>query len=127
MRNKNRAFVLDIETTASQIKGIIAGCDYFIGCRMHALIAAISSTVPTLCLAYSSKVMEVIGKDLDCHHVIDVRRIGPDEFEQQCINHLEQVISNSSDISSKLSEAIKQVRKKSEQNIILLFKLMQGS
>jgi len=38
-----------------ELKGIISRCDYFIGARTHATIAALSSTVPTLLLGYSLK------------------------------------------------------------------------
>jgi colanic acid/amylovoran biosynthesis protein len=47
-----------------EIKYIIGRCDFFIGSRMHACIAALSQCVPTACLAYSRKfigVMESIG------------------------------------------------------------------
>ena len=38
------------------IKGYIAGLDFFVGARMHATIAAISSGVPVVPIAYSRKV-----------------------------------------------------------------------
>lgn len=47
-----------------EIKYIIGQCDFFLGSRMHACIAALSQTVPAVCLAYSRKfvgVMESIG------------------------------------------------------------------
>ena len=122
MHNKNRAFVLDMKTTAPQIKGIISLCNYFIGCRMHALIAALSSSVPTLALAYSPKTMQLIHKDLDYAHVIDARKINSYDFIQICISYLRQIISNSSHVNSKLSKTIKKIQKRSEININLLFK-----
>jgi len=48
----------------SEIKYIIGLCDFFIGSRMHACIAALSQCVPTVGIAYSRKfrgVMESIG------------------------------------------------------------------
>lgn len=50
----------------SQIKYIIGFCDFFIGSRMHACIAALSQNIPTVSIAYSKKfvgVMETIGID----------------------------------------------------------------
>jgi polysaccharide pyruvyl transferase WcaK-like protein len=46
------------------IKHIIGSCDFFIGSRMHACIAAVSQGVPAVSLAYSDKflgVMETMG------------------------------------------------------------------
>jgi colanic acid/amylovoran biosynthesis protein len=40
---------------AAQLKDVIARCDYFIGARTHATIAALSSAVPTLSISYSVK------------------------------------------------------------------------
>ena len=48
----------------SEIKGLIARFDAFVACRMHAGIAALSSNVPTLMVAWSSKydgLMEEMG------------------------------------------------------------------
>jgi polysaccharide pyruvyl transferase WcaK-like protein len=48
----------------SEIKYVIGLCDFFIGSRMHACIAAISQHVPAVAIAYSDKfmgVMETIG------------------------------------------------------------------
>lgn len=40
---------------ASQIKGVIANLRFFIGARTHATIAALSSKIPTISIAYSVK------------------------------------------------------------------------
>ena len=50
------------------IKRIIGRCDFFIGSRMHACIAALSQCIPAVTIAYSRKfigVMETIGVE-DC-------------------------------------------------------------
>jgi polysaccharide pyruvyl transferase WcaK-like protein len=63
----------------SEIKHIIGQCDFFIGSRMHACIAALSQYVPAVAIAYSDKfqgVFETAGVDA---LVADVRRT--DEFE----------------------------------------------
>ena len=47
-----------------EIKYVIGQCDFFLGSRMHACIAALSQCIPAACLAYSRKfigVMESIG------------------------------------------------------------------
>ena len=46
-----------------RLKGIIAGCSFFVGSRTHATIAAYSSCVPTLVLGYSVK-SRGIARDL---------------------------------------------------------------
>ena len=48
---------------AAQLKYVIAQLDFFIGARTHATLAALSSCIPTLSLAYSVKAVG-INKDL---------------------------------------------------------------
>jgi colanic acid/amylovoran biosynthesis protein len=61
---------------APQTKQLIAGCRYFIGARTHATIAAMSSGVPTLSIAYSVKARG-INLDLFGHerYVLDTRQL----------------------------------------------------
>jgi len=62
-----------------EIKGVIGECDFFIGSRMHACIAALSQGVPCVGVAYSMKfagVFETVGvRDW----VVDGRSVGNDE------------------------------------------------
>lgn len=45
----------------NEIKHIIGQCDFFIGSRMHACIAALSQNVPAVAVAYSDKFVGVMG------------------------------------------------------------------
>jgi colanic acid/amylovoran biosynthesis protein len=57
-----------------ELKALIGRCDFFIGSRMHACIAALSQCVPAVGLAYSTKflgVFESIGME---ELVIDLRK-----------------------------------------------------
>jgi len=63
-RYNNRLYLARGKYDQSEVKYIIGLCDFFIGSRMHACIAALSQAVPTVPLAYSKKfigVMETIG------------------------------------------------------------------
>ena len=63
-RYGGRILIAGGEYNQSEIKYIIGLCDFFIGSRMHACIAALSQNVPTVSIAYSSKfigVMQTIG------------------------------------------------------------------
>lgn len=86
----------------NEIKYIIGMCDFFVGARMHACIAAVSQNVPTVPIAYSDKfigVMQTVGMD---GFVADPRKMGQEEiltivdraFEQRALTRqrLEQTI-----------------------------------
>ncbi len=58
--------------TPSEAKSYIAGLDFFTGARMHACIAALSSGVPVLPMAYSRKFAGLFGT-LGYDHIADCK------------------------------------------------------
>ena len=79
----------------SELKFIIGKCDFFVGARMHACIAAVSQGVPAVSIAYSDKfigVMESIGVAAT---VADARHLDEQEilaiidrsFQQRAVLH----------------------------------------
>lgn len=60
---RNERLILVEDHTAPELKYIISKCDFFVGARTHATIAAYSSCVPTLVLGYSVKARG-IARDL---------------------------------------------------------------
>lgn len=71
-----RLRVLPSGLNAAQLKHAIAQCRWFVGARTHATIAAMSSGVPTLSIAYSVKARG-INLDLFGHerYVLDTRTL----------------------------------------------------
>jgi len=69
-RGYSRVALVSRDLTAAQYKWVIARCSVFAGARMHATIAAMSSTVPTLLLAYSAKARgicrDIYGSEAHC-------------------------------------------------------------
>jgi polysaccharide pyruvyl transferase WcaK-like protein len=75
-----RIYLVNQEYNQSESKGIIGLCDFFIGSRMHACIAALSQCIPAVGLAYSKKfkgVFQSVGAD---DFVIDMRQKRTDEI-----------------------------------------------
>jgi polysaccharide pyruvyl transferase WcaK-like protein len=66
------AIVAPAFATPSEAKSYIAGMDFFTGARMHACIAALSSGVPVLPMAYSRKFAGLFGT-LGYHHTADCK------------------------------------------------------
>ena len=90
----------------SEIKYIIGLCDFFIGSRMHACIAALSQSIPTVGIAYSQKfagVLESIGTG---HLVADPRQLTIEEI----LNIIDNVFAERKAIKSHLQEAMPKVR-----------------
>lgn len=50
-----KSHVVEADLRPEELKGIISTCDLFVGTRMHANIAALSSGIPVIAIAYSHK------------------------------------------------------------------------
>ncbi|MBW2940878.1 polysaccharide pyruvyl transferase family protein [Zhongshania aquimaris] len=61
-----------------EIKGLISEMDFFVAARMHASIAAFSSGVPVIPLAYSRKFKGLYGS-LGYDRVVDMKSVNNDE------------------------------------------------
>lgn len=82
---QNRVRIVDREYDQNEIKGIIGQCEFFIGSRMHACIAALSQGVPCIGVAYSMKfagVFESVGMQ---DWVIDATITGTDQAVERAM------------------------------------------
>ena len=74
--SSNRVRIIADPLNASELKWEIAQTDWFCGTRMHSTIAALSSGVPTMALAYSMKTRGVFDSCNQGNEVIDLRADG---------------------------------------------------
>ena len=103
---KKRAHVLDGEYTESEVRWLIGMCDFFVGSRMHACIAALSQGIPTCGLAYSDKfagVFETVGMEST---VIDLRS----HTLANIVEKLNQQFSNRATIKRNLGKISEDIR-----------------
>lgn len=88
----------------SEAKTYIADMDFFMGARMHATIAAFSSEVPVIPMAYSRKFAGVFGT-LGYPHVADCKADTADEI----ITRIEEGFANRAALKAEVVEAMKNV------------------
>jgi polysaccharide pyruvyl transferase WcaK-like protein len=89
-RYNERLLIARGEYNQSEIKHVIGLCEFFIGSRMHACIAALSQSAPTVSIAYSRKfigVMQTIGV---AELVADPRKLEKEEILGIIDNAFEQ-------------------------------------
>jgi colanic acid/amylovoran biosynthesis protein len=70
MRSPQFAHSIEGEYNAQELKGLISRCQIFTGSRMHSAVAACSSLVPTIGLAYSVKTHGVLGEVIKSRPVV---------------------------------------------------------
>jgi polysaccharide pyruvyl transferase WcaK-like protein len=73
----------------SEAKSYIAGLDFFLGARMHACIAAFSSGVPVVPIAYSRKFAGLFGS-LGYDETLDCQTLSTEEIETRVFGAFEQ-------------------------------------
>jgi polysaccharide pyruvyl transferase WcaK-like protein len=90
----------------NEIKHIIGLCDFFVGSRMHACIAALSQSIPAVAIAYSKKfsgVMQTIGME---SLVADPRLMGKEEI----LRHLEEAYARRNLLRERLRQKMPEVK-----------------
>lgn len=108
VREKTGRFVpvLGPALSASEIKWVIARCRAFVGCRTHSTIAALSSGVPTLSLAYSTKARginrDVYGSQEYCLEPAEVSPL-------RLYERINSLLENSAGIRAHLAAVVPQV------------------
>jgi colanic acid/amylovoran biosynthesis protein len=89
------------------IKGIIECCNFFIGSRMHACIAALSQKIPTAAVAYSKKFKGVFDSIDSGNFVIDAR----ETEAKEAIDMIAEMFEDRSKIENILQVQIDNVQK----------------
>ena len=79
----------------SQVKTLIGQCQFLIGSRMHACIAALSQRVPAVGLAYSPKFKGVFDSIGMGDMALDARALPPDALIKGCLSrfHAREALS----------------------------------
>lgn len=88
----------------SEAKTYIADLDFFMGARMHATIAAFSSGVPVIPMAYSRKFAGVFGT-LGYDHVADCKADSSDDI----MTRIAEGFANRATLKAEVDEAMKGV------------------
>lgn len=109
------------DLNAAELKSFISVCDYFIGGRTHATLAALSSSVPTVSIAYSIKARG-INRDLFGHEdfVLDTPLVSSVTLEQS----YQQLLERGQEVAQFLTGVMPEWRKKSFRSAALLETLL---
>lgn len=91
-----------------QVKWLIAQTQWFCGTRMHSTIAALSSGVPAIAIAYSDKTAGVFETCGLADQIVDARRSEAEQALSKLLDSLECRDENRSRLLAQLPEVIEQ-------------------
>ena len=83
----------------SAAKSYISGLDFLVAGRMHPCIAAFSSGIPVVPVAYSRKFTGLFEGVLDYHHLVPVTGLGTDEAVAFTLDRLDRAPELKADIA----------------------------
>jgi polysaccharide pyruvyl transferase WcaK-like protein len=102
-----------------EIKYVIGQCDFFLGSRMHACIAALSQCVPAVCLAYSRKFVGVMDSIGCAELAVDLCALQ----KEAVMSETSRIFGNRSSVRDSLQARIPKVR----EGVLKLFAINKTS
>jgi polysaccharide pyruvyl transferase WcaK-like protein len=105
---KGRIFLVKGQYNHNEVKGIIGKCDFLIGSRMHACIAALSQNIPAVGIAYSKKFHGVFDSISLGNCVADARN----HSEEQILEKVESIFERRDEIQEYLKQTIPQIKER---------------
>ncbi|KAB2661765.1 MAG: hypothetical protein DVB32_01930 [Verrucomicrobia bacterium] len=109
---------------ASETKFIISKCNWFVGARTHSTIAALSSGVPTITLAYSAKAhginFDIFG---DRRWVVDIKDWTP----ESAISKWKELLSQGDSLSAYLKTKGPELSNRSQLGVKIVMELLSES
>lgn len=111
--------IVDEFKTAMDAKSYIAGMDFFIGARMHATIAALSSGVPIVAFSYSRK-FEGLFDSLKYKYVLNAKELSTEEALKKTLDWIKSVndIIKDVEVSSKIIDSKNQFLEEKIEEVI---------
>jgi len=101
---RSQVHVIDQQYNHHETKAIIGRCQFFMGSRMHACIAALSQAIPAVALAYSKKFVGVYRSISLEELVIDLRSYNVDSVIRECIQLYEKRMKISKHLRDRLPD-----------------------
>lgn len=120
---KHTPLCIRYEYRPDELKGIIAHCDAFVGCRMHANIAALDSNVPVLAIGYSHKTVGILADMGLSEWAYPVDEIQPDLL----FNAIAELLTKANMYRHVLSQRLPEVRARAEANIEKVISVIQAN
>jgi len=95
-------------------KSYISGMDFFMGARMHSTIAAFSSGVPVVPMAYSRKFNGLFMDSLDYHYMVDLKV----QSHEEGLNIIKNSFYNRDDVKFVINERLVNLVEKKKNAMI---------
>jgi len=110
-QHQDRLHLVGREYDQYELKGIIGLCDFFVGSRMHACIAALSQGIPTVGIAYSQKFKGIFQSAGVENMVIDARIVDAETAVVTACRLFQNREKITGELQTRVGEAISRVKR----------------
>lgn len=118
--NSERIILAPFFLTPIDAKSYIAGMDFFVGARMHATIAAFSSGVPVVPMAYSRKFNGLFIDTLSYPYTVDMKTLSDEDI----LKIITETFNNRVDIKKTIRERSKGTIEERKEKIFNTLKII---
>jgi colanic acid/amylovoran biosynthesis protein len=122
IKHQERVTLVEGEYTTEELKGMIAECDLFVGSRMHANIAALSSHVPTIAIAYSHKMLSLMEGIGLTHYVCNIETVTAENLTEKVVDAWQ----NRAKLQDHLNVKMDEMKRKTEMSAKLVTNLFNN-
>ncbi|MDO8587687.1 MAG: polysaccharide pyruvyl transferase family protein [Armatimonadota bacterium] len=106
-----------------EIKAVISQMEMFVGVRMHSCIAALSTFVPTISIAYGPKAFGIMSQVGQADRALDIRELTADKLTRL----VEETWRKRDLIRESLRARMPKVRVLAERNVEIIQELVKGN
>lgn len=110
IKNRDQVEILDKNFTAADFKKAISYCDLVISSRLHAAIAALSTCVPVIGIAYSHKLASIFNSFDMADLAINIQ-----DLDWRITKKIKETLANSGYIKKRLRLKMVSIRKLAEK------------
>lgn len=120
-QSQSEVSVLSGDYPAELTKALIREMDLMVGVRMHSCIAALSTNVPTVCIAYGPKAFGIMQQSGQAERLIDIREVTADRL----FPVIRDTWEHREDVKQSLSSAMTKVKAMARENVRIVSELVQ--
>lgn len=104
------------------LRAMIGTADMFVGCRFHAVVAALTMAVPTVTIGWSHKYAEMAAAFAADRFVVPVESFDA----QRVMEHIDAMLPQLDSLKASLRQASEQVRQSAMQNFSRAFAMLDA-
>ncbi len=122
MQHQDRVHIVEEDLSPADLVARMAGCDFIIGMRLHAIIFGMLANVPVIALSYDPKVDQLMQRVELQHFSIDIKSI-----ENAHLTRLmQEALQNAADLRATIGKHQAELEQEAERNASIAIAILRN-